>query len=145
MATFRDPEQLRRAQIARFKNAQRSAKLAHDKAARELVENKAKALLSGTVPESTIKKLHPWARRHGAAMLPKLPVNQHTGRLKNSVRLVPYANGWRLIITAAYAPFVLAIGGTKRMMARGFWTELKKSANRIHERVEKAIQEAHRR
>lgn len=61
---------------------------------------------------------------------PLLPINRQSGRLQRSLRIIPEGGiglqSFRIQFTAPHAPYVLAPGGTKRMVARGFRTEMRR-------------------
>lgn len=103
-------------------------------AMQELVEKlKAEAikLTSGTVSTAQLRALdHPFARRHGQALIPKLPINLQTRRLQRSLRVMPRTvRGdpiWQVQFTAPYSQFVLRPGGTRKMVARGFWSAMRR-------------------
>lgn len=83
-------------------------------------------LTSGRIPQSWIKLVHPFARRHGRPLAPLLPINIDTGRLRA---------GWRfrqrkkrsgtLYNVASYTRYILSRRGTQLMFARGFWNALR--------------------
>jgi len=113
------------------------------------------ALTSGTVSSKELaRRGHPFGRRRGRITLtavntmngrkvkyrahktksitptPLLPINRQSGRLQRSLRIIPEGGvglqSFRIQFTAPHAKFVLAKGGTKRMVARGFQTEMRK-------------------
>lgn len=120
----------------------------------EEVRAYAQLLTSGTVPEATIRKLRPFARRAGlnrrrmtSGAVPKLPINAHTGRLRRSMRTVKRGASGRfgvsgstdLLFTAPYAKWVLGRQGTRKMVPRGFWEELERySRSRSAQNVKRA-------
>jgi hypothetical protein len=60
--------------------------------------------------------------------VPKLPINRQTGRLQQSLRITKVSGGiqsYRLEFMAPHAKYVLAQRGTRKMVARGFWTAVK--------------------
>jgi len=65
-----------------------------------------------------------------AMSAPLLPINVQTGRLLRGWRLMPRPSGaTQTLILQNVSPeskFVLRPGGTRRMVDRGFWKELKK-------------------
>lgn len=88
-------------------------------------------LTSGTVTTAQLRAMdHPFARRHGRALIPTLPINLQTGRLQQSLRVMPRTvRGdpmWQLQFTAPYSQFVLRPGGTTKMLARGFWSAMRR-------------------
>jgi hypothetical protein len=105
-------------------------------------------LLSGDVPLATIKAVHPFARAggQGTATGQKMlttkqrrrvkesigsgrgsvrlwPINRHTSKLYDSVilstRHLGGGKNYWLYASAPYAKYVLAVDGTKKMVARG--------------------------
>jgi hypothetical protein len=102
-------------------------------------------LLSGNIPLATIKAVHPFARQggQGTATGQKMlttkqrrrvkesigsgrgavrlwPINRHTSKLHDSVILSRRGGGnYWLYAGAPYAKYVLAVDGTKKMVARG--------------------------
>ena len=128
---------------ARFAKIPRSMQLGHQKALNETISKKADRLLSGTMSKRELRKRRPYSRRHPDYSVHRLPIHAHTKRLKNSKRMIPTRDGFRLSFTAPYSKYVLRPGGTGRMRARGFWTELKKDYPRVHTRMVKTLQMAH--
>ena len=106
----------------------------HEQMIRDM-ESDAKELVSGKVSKSTLRRLgHPFGKTAGGrkrGKLPLLPINVQTGRLKRSLerRKISSHSSDRVYdigFDAPYAKYVLAIGGTKRMVSRGYWREVKK-------------------
>lgn len=112
----------------------------------EAAEIKAAAirLTSGGISEASLRNAgHPYARRIGspklkgkrqavfgqAGIAPKLPINIQTGNLVRRWILPRFATGneveYRLSNTAAYGKYILAVGGTKRMIERPIWRRLR--------------------
>lgn len=99
-------------------------------------------LTSGKVSTAQLRRMgHPFARARALVRtrgkggrrspVPKLPINRQTGRLQESLTVQKRYDGPRgqvivLYFGAKHAKFVLALGGTRRMVARGFWRELLK-------------------
>ena len=116
--------------------------------ANELYEE-ADKLLSGTTPTSELVEMgHPYGRNDGIGgrpgrqrrikatrqLMPTLPINQQTGRLRSALRLTQRNKGTAQVFilsvsrsVAPYAKYVLALGGTVKMVARPFWQTLFKS------------------
>gem|GEM_PF-4812407 len=108
--------------------------------------------LSGKVPEKALEKMgHPLGRgttKSGEpgrqrkvkglrVRLPALPINVQTGKLRDALKLYRRGVGdtqtYVLQVSknlAPYAKYVLALGGTKRMVTRPFWANLQKSWRR---------------
>ena len=76
---------------------------------------------SGVVPHFMLAKLdHPYAKRHGASLLPLLPINMDTGRLAQTRKLLRVGLlEYHMSISVPYAPFVLGEGGTRFTLDRG--------------------------
>lgn len=78
----------------------------------------------------------------GAA--PLLPINVQTGRLVRAWRIIPRSSGsgsvtYTLQNTSPESKFVLAVGGTKKMVARGFWPHMRKAyQGRTRARMQRA-------
>lgn len=100
---------------------------------------KALGLTSGSVSTAQLIRMgHPFGRRavrpgRGGrgrirGNLPRLPINKQTGDLQKSLILPIFqtARGfeYRLQFTKDYASFVLAPGGSRTTVARGFFPEL---------------------
>lgn len=105
-----------------------------EKRTAEKARERALLLTSGTVSSATLAEMgHPFGRnpakgrRKGSMRgnLPRLPINRQTGALQKSLRIIPTPSGWRLQFTAPHSPFILAPGGTRKMVARGFWSALR--------------------
>lgn len=113
--------------VRRTKGHYPKLKQAARKAEREVaqaVKRHAIRLLSGHHTSQELRRRdHPFARRHGTARLPVLPINKQTGALQKSARIVKQANGTVFYFAHAHA-IVLNTGGTKRMLTREFWPEL---------------------
>ena len=136
MATFTRAEDLARHQRERAKRVQRSMELGSQEVA-ESAKRHASLLVSGFISTKDLARLdHPFARRHGSARLPVLPINMQSGRLRNSLRVFKRKTGdvtmWRLQFMAPYAKFVLSPTGTKRMLPRNFWNALRLHVERVN-------------
>lgn len=134
MATFSDPKALLRAQGSRFNRVLGDLVIEHERLTKDM-KAEAVALTSGTVRTTTLRKLgHPFGRRASGrkrGRLPVLPINAQSGRLRAGfVRVkVPGGSGkihYDLSNKAPYAKYVLSLGGTTKMVSRGFWRELRK-------------------
>lgn len=84
---------------------------------------------SGPYTERELRRMdHPYARRHGKAKLPLLPININTGRLLRSMRVMRRktvtGTVWQLQFMAPHGKFVLAPDGTKYMLPRGYWIKM---------------------
>ncbi len=140
VSTFYSATQLTNHQRKRARRVRRSLTVEHDALVQRMRQEAVK-LTFGTVSLEEQKRLdHPYARRHGTPKLPRLPIHRHTGRLQRSLRVFKRilsgglaigvgSQTWTLQFTAPYSKFVLAPGGTKKMLARGFWTEMRKRYN----------------
>lgn len=150
MATFTDPLKLAAAQKTRAGVVVRSVRALHRKLVYEMADEMI-ALASGTISSRELaRRGHPFGRRRGRISLtlntsgrsakyrgragvvptPLLPINRQTGALVKSLRVIPESGiglqSYRAQFTAPHAKFVLAKGGTRRMVARGYWPELRK-------------------
>ena len=142
MATFTDARKLaahQRARARRLQYGYTSIDAASREAA-EIAREEAERLTSG--PRRTARDLrragHPFRRnrlraigRRGGGGLslmaawPLLPIGRQSGRLRRSFRIFRRGDGvWRMQNIAPHSPAVLAPGGTKNMVRRGFWEEL---------------------
>lgn len=148
MATFQDAAQLVRAQRARADGLARKFKLEHREMANQLYEE-AHHLLSGGTSQRTLTALgHPFGRRtvlNGqpgrqrrvkglTSLLPALPINTQSGRLREALRLLQRNSGSKQVFLlqvskslAPYAKYVLNTSGTVKMVTRPFWAALQKS------------------
>lgn len=125
MPTFKDHNHLMNAIRARLADRARSVLITVESVV-EKQRQHAIRLTSGTVSSERLRKLgHPYARRHGRARLPLLPIHKQTGQLQRSLRVFRRAKyEWRLQFTAAHSKHVLRPGGTEKMLARGFWARM---------------------
>lgn len=149
MATARKPEVWLARQKRRLEKGRRSINRFPDRL-KPVVKMYAYDLLGGTISAKRLRELdHPYARRHGRALLPVLPINVQTGKLRESMRVIG-AGGteskprkiFRLQFFVPYAKYVLALRGTKYMLPRRFWPTLtKKVAPHLNDGVRK-IREA---
>jgi hypothetical protein len=142
LAKFTSATALSAHQQRRFARVKRSLTIEHGFGLADTVGREADRLLSGTMSKRELARRRPYSRRNPDYSVPRLPIHQHTGRLKRSKRLIPITNGWRLQYTAPYAKFVLRPGGTRPMRARGFYTELRRQYPRIHQRMLRAKRSA---
>lgn len=140
---FHSADALLRHQRQRFSRVRHIAQAEHLQLTEEMRQD-AIDLSSGNVSTKTLRKLgHPFGRRASGRMrglkgkhriqgfrVPLLPINRQEGNLRSGWRLAKSRSAnlqWAdLSNVAPYAKYVLAIGGTKRMVSRGFWQELKK-------------------
>ncbi len=134
MARFTDPLALLRAQGNRFNRVYGELVMEHERMTREM-KSEAIGLTSGAVSTSTLRKLgHPFGRRgtgRKSGRLPVLPINAQSGKLRASFIRVKVQGGsgkihYDLSNKAPYAKYVLSLGGTTKMVSRGFWRELRK-------------------
>lgn len=133
MATFRDPKALLRAQGARFARIQADLEIEHEALAKDM-KSEAIGLTSGTVSTSTLERLgHPFGRRASGrkrGRLPTLPINKQSGKLRAGFRIYKISlqgiTHRDVMNIVPYAKYVLAIGGSTRVVARGFYRELRK-------------------
>jgi len=156
MATFTNPRQLASHQRRRAQNVRRSLTIEAASLVRGQKEEALK-LTSGTVSTKRLSQMgHPFGRmttgnkRKGRmrGTLARLPINRQTGRLQQSLRVFHRYEGgnvvWRLQFMAPHGKFVLARGGTRKMVARGFWTALRKRYEREKKRFKTALLRAHK-
>lgn len=143
MATnHRTPRSLSKAQQERAARMDRLMTTQERKTADEL-KRAAVRLTSGRLSQRIIKRFHPFARRHGAALVPVTPINIDTGRLQR---------GWRyrrrlkragtLYNVAPYTRYILARDGTRYMVPRKFWAAMQSEYRRIRKNFRKQKQEA---
>lgn len=141
MHQWNDPAALAASQSRRFRLTYASWQIQHKRMAEQLFGD-FQTMTSGRVSTATLRKLgHPFSRAKGRRFkggvkarvaslgVPKLPINRQTGRLQRSLRMTKVAGGiqsYRLEFMTPHAKYVLAQGGTKKMVARGFWTEARK-------------------
>jgi hypothetical protein len=135
MARLTNIAQLMKAQDKQFRKMSGSAFRLHE-AMVDLHHGDFIELTSGKVSKKTLEKTRPFALRsinHGSkarqvqkGSLPRLPINKHTGRLQRSwrkdlKRRTPMGQTFWGYATAPYAKYVLAIEGTRLMVARGLF------------------------
>lgn len=134
MARHTDPLALLRTQGNRFNRVLGELVIEHEKMT-QVMKSEAIGLTSGTVKTSTLRKLgHPFGRRASGrkrGRLPVLPINAQTGRLRAGFTRVKVLGSsgqihYDLSNKAPYAKYVLSLGGTTKMVSRGFWRELRK-------------------
>jgi hypothetical protein len=117
----------RRNRIAQYR---RSLFIEHEALVKEM-RAEAERLTSGSVKTRTLRRIgHPFSRRRPMPGFPRLPINEQSGQLRRSIRLIPMTSsdgrrGWRLQYTSPHA-IVLKRRGTKNMVARGFWTAMRR-------------------
>jgi hypothetical protein len=116
-----------------MKNAaviRRSLEHRHEKFVTVLMRGEMEELVSGT-RGAEAARIRAFSRRKPKAF-PRLPINVRSGRLKRSIRVFRYKRSagdvYRLQFTAPHSKFVLAPRGTKKMVPRGFWREMRKRA-----------------
>ena len=156
MATFQNPTALANHQKKRAQNVKRSLTIEAASLVRGQKEEALK-LTSGTVSSKRLAQMgHPFGRvatgnrRKGRmrGSLPRLPINRQSGALQQSLRVFHRAEGgdmvWRLQFMAPHAKFVLAVGGTRKMVARGFYAALRKRYEREKKRFRTALLRAHK-
>ena len=153
MATFTSAITLAASQKRRTGLVVAAVRLEHKKLAQRMADRMID-LASGTISSAELaSRGHPFGRKKGRITLslysqgmqkqryrahktrpvtptPLLPINRQSGRLIRSLRIIPehYTGGqsYRVQFTAPHAKFVLAAGGTKSMVARGYRTEIRK-------------------
>lgn len=138
---------LARAQQRKFENFVRSAKTIHKEVAQDMLREAVETTSGGT-PQKTLDALgNPFGRRGGRktygkrghrlrftakGAAPLLPINVQTGRLVRGWRIMPRTSGsgnvtYTLQNMSPEGKFVLAVGGTKTMVARGFWPHMRRA------------------
>lgn len=138
---WNDPGALAASQARRFRLTYQSWRIEHKRMAEGLMGD-FQSMTSGRVSTRTLRKLgHPFSRTRAKRFkggvkarvtslgIPKLPINRQTGRLQRSLRMTKVSGGiqsYRLEFMAPHAKYVLAQRGTRKMVARGFWTEARK-------------------
>lgn len=142
MGHYTDPRMLAEAQKRKFAKVQRSMRAVHEAMARDMLQT-AQELSAGPIKQATLdamgnpfgrgggRKTH-GKRSHrlrftGRGAAPLLPINVQTGRLQRAWRLMPRNGAFLLLNTSPEGKFVLAPGGTSKMVARGFWTAMKRA------------------
>lgn len=140
MAVYHGMAQFAPAQRARFAHAARSVTSAHAQLAQDMLEE-ARELSSDTSLIAVIDRTHPFSRRRPGGV-PRLPIQTRSGRLLRGWRVFRYSRGGRsehrLQNVAPHSRFVLAPGGTRVMVARGFWSRM----HQIYARRRRAIETA---
>ena len=152
MATFQSASALAAHQRQRARNVKRSLQIA---AASMVEEQKQEAirLTSGDVSSAQLRREgHPFGRsftgnrRRGRqrGTRARLPINKQSGELQKSLRVFRRISGegvtFQLQFTSPHA-VVLSPGGTSKMVARGFWTALRKH---YHQRAKRKLIQAWR-
>lgn len=160
MAVFHSASHLAASQSKRFHKVVRAWKVEHRTMAVGLGGWMQDQVSGGISTKELRRRGHPFGRRRGRNTLkliggskgsqqrfrtttkskiatPLLPINYQTGKLRRSFRIIPEQGfglqSYRLQFTAKHAKFVLRQGGTKKMVARGYWTAVRaewKSRNR---------------
>lgn len=153
MATYRDAAVMARAKKARFAKKRRSLEAETEEIALGL-KAEAIRLNSGTTTQRQLdEKGNPFGRgrgrkttvekfkgrrrrgRRAKGFAPLLPINEQTGRLKRSLRLVRVRRGdttsYRLFFTVRHAKWILAPGGTSRMVSRRFWEAMRRKRTHL--------------
>lgn len=149
MATFRDPKALAASQARRFADIERFIHTEHRRLVDEMMQV-AIQQTSGPISSAELRRRgHPFGRGRGRidakgrmrigskGAAPKLPINVQSGELRRSWQITrrPSATGqvFQLQPTSPHA-IVLSPGGTRNMVARGFWTMMRaqfKRRNRV--------------
>lgn len=138
MATHKSATALKIAQAKRFANFVGDIHEAH-KALVEAAHDDAQELTSGTVTAKQLRREgHPFGRSfsgtqrggnaRGRRRRPRLPINRQTGHLQRSRYLSGPTGGnkrYRLGHNAPHARFVLRPGGTRFMVDRGYFAEIR--------------------
>lgn len=144
MATLRNPDAWAAKQRQRLERGKRSIRNFPERL-KPFVRKTVIDLTSGTVKTATLRRLgHPFSRRHPKPLIPALPINVQTGRLRKSVRIVATGKRpiYRVQFTVPYAKYVLALHGTQRMVPRRFWQTLIKRMKPMINAGKRKIQEA---
>jgi hypothetical protein len=138
MATHKSAASFGIALAKRFGNMQGSLRDIHDKIANEVVDDHMD-LTSGTVTTKTLRQAgHPFGRgpsgaqrggnKKGRRSFKRLPINRQTGQLRAS-KFKTGPSGpdrtYRIGFEIPYARFVLSPTGTRKMVARGFYEEIR--------------------
>jgi len=139
---------LSQGQRRKFNGVVRSIKLEWDESEKD-ISYVAWKLVSGSIPTRTFVLYgHPLGKNNAVtvskmtksghnrlfrvtkegSMVPLLPINAQTNRLRNSMRVVRRTSkgvvNRFLFFTARYAKYALSPEGTKTTVSRGFWTAL---------------------
>lgn len=136
-----DAGALAASQARRYRLTWQSWQIGHRRMA-EMLYGDFQDMTSGRVSTRTLRKLgHPFSRskakrfkggvkaRVASLGVPRMPINRQTGRLQRSLKMTRVPGGiqsYRLEFLAPHAKYVLAQQGTRKMVARGFWTEARK-------------------
>ena len=154
------PPKLSQRLAARASKARRSIDAANIESA-ERLRKKAYALVSGNIPKAILDEQHPFSRDghaitavvqtrtrpnsrkkvrfSGRGSYPLTPINAHSNRLRNSLRVFKTRNGFRIQFTASYSKYVLRTGGTKFMVDREFWKQMQKYSYLEKQRMKKKV------
>lgn len=129
MPTFKSAKDLAYFHRKRARRVGDSLIVAHQELAQAMVRH-AKLLTSGSTKTGMLRYLdHPFARRHGRAKQPLLPINRQSGRLHRSIRTRSLRSKGEDVFlfqfTAPYAKYVLSPRGTRTMLPRRFWASLR--------------------
>lgn len=149
MGVYTSPVQLQRAQVAKFARMNLLQRNVH----KELVSQAQKDYAGGTgggVSTKSLKDMgHPFAREGNAArgivknkgkyrsygksygkkrqvsrgIIQPLPINKQTGKLRSSFKRYGSFEITYMGFAAPYAKYVLSPTGTKKMIARGFYSK----------------------
>jgi hypothetical protein len=149
---FTKPIDLYKAQVARFAKMTGDIRKGHREIVREAWQD-AQELTSGAITSKQLAAMgHPFGkgasaalstpsgRRRGASVasrrkhmgggsLTGLPINRQTGALQRSRYMRKVSGGAQRFdvgFSAAHGKYVLAVRGTQRMVARGYWREAKR-------------------
>lgn len=156
MAAYHSADALKAAHARKFGLIERAWRVEHQKLAYDLAKEMRYLVSGTISAKELRRRGHPFGRGRGRVSMtlfsdaggapskrkyrahktrpviptPLLPINTQTGRLARSLRIIPEGGiglqSFRLQFTAPEAAFVLARGGTRRMVARGYQTELKR-------------------
>lgn len=151
MPVFHSASALANSQQSRSHKVVRAWKIEH----KRMVDTMGKFMqdtVSGPIKTKELRRRgHPFGRRRGRISLklyqntgrkqtfragpksrvptPLLPINYQTGKLRRSFRIIPQmgmgVQSFRLQFTARHSKFVLAQGGTKKVVARGYWSAVR--------------------
>jgi len=150
MATFTSAKALAAHQQNRAAKAKRSLLIGSAEVAAEMKQEAIRLTSGGVSSEQLRREGHPFGRsftgtRRQRGTRARLPINAQTHRLQRSLRvfrrLTTQGVSWQLQFTAPYAQYILAPGGTKTMVARGFWAAIRKH---YHAKAKRALLRAWR-
>lgn len=152
MATFASARSLAASQSKRFGLVSRAIRVEHKKLV-HTVADRMVDMASGRISTKELaRRGHPFGRKKGRITMtvksaatanqrfrahktrpvvptPLMPINRQSGELIRSLRIIPEHGGaqqsYRVQFTSPHA-VVLSPGGTKNMVARGYWPAVKR-------------------